>query len=95
MERPFLVLWFALALFAVLGAWGIYHLVTSDESPPSPPAHVAPATQPLVERLREERERRIQERDSTTAPSSSPGTRPVPSPGAPAEGQGEGSASEI
>lgn len=69
MNRPFLVLWFALALFAVLLGWGLYHQLHH------PPATATqPTTRPLVERLREERLRRQQQQlpkpnsTTTTAP---------------------------
>jgi len=71
MNRPYLVLWFALSFFAVLLGWGLYHQL---HHPPAP-ATTQPATRPLVERLREERLRRQQERQpppttstTTTAP---------------------------
>lgn len=68
MERSYLVLWFALALFVVLGGWGVYHLMTAE---PAPPPATAPTTQSLVDRLRAERERRMNEGKptTTTAPS--------------------------
>lgn len=58
MDRSYLVLWFAIALFVVLSAWGIYHLVTDESESPAP----VPTTQPLVERLKAERERRLGQR---------------------------------
>jgi hypothetical protein len=69
MERSYLVLWFALALFVVLGSWGVYNLMTAE---PPPPPTTAPSTQSLVDRLRAERERRMNEGKpaaTTTAPS--------------------------
>lgn len=65
MDRSYLVLWFAIALLVVLGAWGIYHLVTDAPDAPAPPA-----TQPLVERLKTERQRRLDQR-AATAPATS------------------------
>jgi hypothetical protein len=61
-QRAYLVLFFAIAFFAVLAVWGIY---TRSAIPlPSPPTSAT--TQTLVERLRGERERRINERAATT-----------------------------
>ncbi|MCC7349305.1 MAG: hypothetical protein IT446_01950 [Phycisphaerales bacterium] len=69
MDRPYLVLWFALSLFAVLLGWGLYHQL---HNPPAP-ASTQPTTRPLVDRLREERLRRQQEHNpsptTATAPS--------------------------
>jgi hypothetical protein len=63
MERPYLVLWFAIALFLVLGVWGIYNHLQPAPAPPSA-AQDQPTTQPtLVERLRAERARRMAERE--------------------------------
>ena len=50
MERPYLVLWFAIALFLVLGVWGVYNHFQPAPAPPSA-AQNEPTTQPpLVER---------------------------------------------
>ncbi|MCC6421943.1 MAG: hypothetical protein IT447_00510 [Phycisphaerales bacterium] len=73
MNRPYLVLWFALSLFVVLAGWGLYHQLHN----PSPPTTTQPTTRPLVDRLREERIRRQQQQQqqqhtpptTTTAPS--------------------------
>ncbi|HEV2294921.1 MAG TPA: hypothetical protein VGR35_13795 [Tepidisphaeraceae bacterium] len=72
MNRPSLILLFAAALFLVMIGWGLYARLTE-----SPPAAAEPATQPLVERLRAERERRMRERGAiqqTTRPSTAPVT---------------------
>ena len=55
MNRPYLILFFAIAFFGVLVAAGVYQHYRVPE-----PERI-PATQPLVERLREERERRLRQ----------------------------------
>jgi hypothetical protein len=55
--------------------WGVYVQFTE---PPSP-ASTQPATQPLVERLRAERERRMQEREQQQRRQSAPTTATAPS----------------
>ncbi len=52
-NRPYLILWFAVALFALLGLWGFC------QRKAAPPPTEAPTTRPLVERLRLERQRRL------------------------------------
>ena len=76
MNRSYLILLFAAALFLVMIGFGLYGRLTA---PPPEPATTQPATQPLVDRLREERERRMRERgergelaEPTTAPSTGP-----------------------
>jgi hypothetical protein len=71
MNRPYLILLFAAALFLVMIGWGLYSRLT--QPPPAPPE---PATQPLVERLRAERERRMRERGELVDPSTQPTTIP-------------------
>ena len=73
MNRPYLILLFAAALFLVMIGWGLY--ARWSEPPTAPAAATQPTTQPpLVERLRAERERRMRERGElpdappTTAP---------------------------
>ena len=78
MNRPYLILWFAAAMFLVLVGWGLYSKLT--QPPPAPPE---PATRPLVERLRDERERRMRERGELPADDTSPAaTRPASGPAA-------------
>lgn len=68
MNRPYLVLWFALSLFAAMVGWGLYHQLHS----PSIPATTQPTTRPLVERLREERLRRQQQHEHPTTTTTAP-----------------------
>ena len=75
MNRPYLILWFAAALFLVLVGWGLYSKLTAP--PVEPPE---PATRPLVERLRDERERRMRERGEISESST---TKPATAPAAP------------
>lgn len=61
-DRPYLLLWFALAFFAILVVAGVYSHWRA------PPPATQPTTQSLVERLREERQRRMhQDQPATTA----------------------------
>jgi len=71
MNRPYLVLWFALSLFAVLLGWGLYHQLRRPPAPPAPAA-TQPATRPLVDRLREERLRRQQQNQPAPATTTAP-----------------------
>lgn len=58
MDRPYLVLWFALALFGVLAIAGIYHRLTHEPGPPAATRQVGEG-RTLEERLIEERRRRV------------------------------------
>ena len=58
MDRTYLILICAASFFLVLLIWGLYGRMTHQ----APPAATQPATQPLVERLREQRQRRMRER---------------------------------
>ena len=79
MNRPYLILLFAAAVFLVLVGWMLYGKFVA---PPAPAATSdEPATQPLVERLRAERERRMRERGAWPA-NPSPSTRPATAPAA-------------
>ena len=73
MNRSYLILLFAAALFLVMIGFGLYGRLTA---PPPAPA-TAPATQPLVERLRDERERRMRERGELAEPATNPSTAPA------------------
>jgi hypothetical protein len=73
MNRPYLILLFTAALFLVLTGWMLYSKLTA----PPVPAVVEPTTQPLVERLRAERERRMRERGEIPADTTQPATAPV------------------
>ena len=75
MERSHLILLFAAAFFLVLTGFGIYTKLSQPDAPTTAPT----TTQaPLVERLREERERRMRERGELPDPSSTqPATAPV------------------
>lgn len=73
MNRPYLILLFAAALFLVMIGWGLYGRLT--QAPPPAPAE--PATQPLVDRLRAERERRMRERGELPHAATQPTTGPV------------------
>ncbi len=79
MNRPYLILLFAAALLLVMIGWGLYSKLT-----PPPPAPVQPATAPLVERLRIERERRIRERGESPGAATQPPTT-APAPAVPAD----------
>jgi CRISPR/Cas system-associated protein Csm6 len=68
MDRSYLILLFAGVFFGVLIVYGIY---AKMKSPPAAPTEPSATTQPLVERLREERQRRFNERNAAT-------THPVP-----------------
>ncbi len=73
MNRPYLILLFAAALLLVMVGWGLY-----SKSIQPPPAPVLPATAPLVERLRLERERRMRERgELPDAANQPPSTAPA------------------
>ena len=74
MNRSSLILLFAAALFLVMIAFGLYGRLTA---PPPAPATTQPATPPLVDRLREERERRMRERGELPEPATGPSTRPA------------------
>jgi len=64
MNPSYTLLLFVAVVLIILIGWGVYVQFTA----PPAPASTQPATQPLVERLREERERRMQERDRQSAP---------------------------
>jgi hypothetical protein len=74
MNRSYLILLFAAALFLVMIGFGLYGRLTA---PPPAPATTVPATQPLVDRLREERERRMRERGERVEPATAPSTGPA------------------
>ena len=68
MQTPYALLLFVVAVLIVLIGWGVY--VQFSEPPPQP-VTTQPTTPPLVERLREERERRIRERQGPPASTTS------------------------
>ena len=72
MNRPYLILLFAAAMFLVMIGWGLYSRLTQP-----PPVAAEPATRPLVERLRDERERRMRERGERTGTTTHPATAPA------------------
>jgi hypothetical protein len=76
MDRSYLILIFAASFFLVLLIWGIYGRMTYKAPPPA--ATTQGTTQPLVDRLREERERRMRERGEL--PDVTPTTRPATVP---------------
>ena len=76
--RPYLILWFAIAFFGVLVIWGLYHKLTAPDEPSVPTTRESQP--PLVERLREERERRMAEREGAATTTTSPATSPTPQP---------------
>ncbi|MDQ3438972.1 MAG: hypothetical protein M3478_01325 [Planctomycetota bacterium] len=73
MDRSYLILLFAATLFLVMIGWGLYGRLTA---PPPAPATM-PASQPLVDRLRDERERRMRERGGLAEPATNPSTAPA------------------
>ncbi len=69
MNTPYALLLFVIVVLLMLIGWGLY----VQFSEPSAPATSQPAatTQPLVERLRAERERRMRDRELLEHPTTS------------------------